>query len=62
MIWVFRSQSSVKISLFLCIYVYILGIKMNMDTDQRAAMNIQNDEQIRVILIISNTYMHSYLF
>ena len=33
-----------------------------MDTDQRAAMNIQNDEQIRVILIISNTYMHSYLF
>ena len=31
-------------------------------THQISGMGIQNDEYIRVILIISATYTHSYLF
>ena len=31
-------------------------------TYQGSAISIQNDDQIRVILIISDTYTHSYFF
>ena len=36
--------------------------KYNIASHQRSAMAIPNDAKFRVILIISDTYTHSYLF